>query len=97
MNDVFNRYVPVLLGLCDVIQFAVKLVLFRLSKCSLGENHMVVLVNLLSVSLTDLLCERRVQVQKPSQSVEWKATVAAAESVAVDQQQVSTACHQVTV
>lgn len=80
-----------------MIQFAVKLVLLRLSKRSLGENHLIVLVNLLSVSLTDLHCERHVQVQELSQSAEWKAAVAAAESVAVDQQQVSTARHQVTV
>lgn len=97
MNDVSNRYVLVVLGLCAVIQFAVKLVLFGLGECSLGENHLIVLVNLLSVSETDLHCERRVQVQKLSQSAEREATVATAESVAVDQQQVSTTRHQVTV
>lgn len=97
MNDVSNRYVLVVLGLCAVIQFAVKLVLFGLGECSLGENHLIVLVNLLSVSETDLHCEWRVQVQKLSQSAEREATVATAESVAVDQQQVSTTRHQVTV
>lgn len=66
MNYVFYRYVLVLLGLCNMIKFAVKFVLFGLSKRSLGENHLIVLVNLLSVSLTDLQCERRVQVQKLS-------------------------------
>lgn len=58
MNDVSNRYVLVVLGYCAVKQFAVKLVVFGLSKCSLGEKHLIVLVNLLSVSLTDLHCER---------------------------------------
>lgn len=97
MNDVFNRYVLVLLAVCHMIQFAVELVLFRLSKRSLGENHLIVLVHLLAVSPTDLHCERRVQVQKLSQSAKWKATVTNAEAVAVDQQQVSTARHQVAV
>lgn len=97
MNDFSNRYVLAVLGLCAVIQFAVKLVLFGLSKRSLGENHLIVLVNLLSMSLTDLHCERRVQVKKLSQSAEREATVATAKSVAVDQQQVSSTRHQVTV
>lgn len=96
MNDASNRNILVLLGLCDMIQFAVMLVLFRLSKRSFGENHLIVLFNLLSVSLTDLHGERRVQVQKLSHSANWKATVATAEAVAVDQQKVSTARRQVT-
>lgn len=97
MNDVPNRDVPLFLSRCAVIQFAVKFSLFGFSESGLGENHLAVLVNLLSISLTDLGCERCVQVQKLSQSTERKATVATAESVAVYQQQVSPTRHQVTV
>lgn len=97
MNDVSYRDIPLFLSRCAVVHLAVMFSLFGFSESGLGENHLAVPVNLLSISLTDLGCERRVQIQKLSQSTERKAAVATTESMAVYQQQVSPTCHQVTV
>lgn len=80
-----------------MVQFTLQFPLLWLSESSFGENHLVVLVNLQAVRPAELRRQRFVQRQEPSQSVEREAAVAAVVSVAVYQQQISAARHQVTV
>ena len=69
-----------------------------LGEASLGENHVVILVDLQAVSPAQLAGEGRVvQTKQLSQPTQREAAVAAAESVAVDQQQVAAACGHVPV
>lgn len=57
MNDVPHIEISLFLQHNVVISFAVQFPLFRLSESSLGENQLVVLVNLHSIHLTELGCE----------------------------------------
>lgn len=57
MNDVSNSEVSLFFSHQAVIQFTVQLPLFILSESSLGENHLVVLVYVHSISLTELGCK----------------------------------------
>lgn len=95
MNDVLNCQVFLLVSHNAVIPFAVQISLIRLSERSLAENHLSFLGYLKPVNSTELGCIRRVQGQVLSQSVQRKATIAAAVAMAVYQQQIATTHDQV--
>lgn len=90
MNDVLNGQVFLLVSHDAVILFAVQISLVRLSERSLAENHLTVLCYLEPIGPTEFRCVRCVQGQELSQSVQRKATIAAAVAMAVYQQQIAT-------
>lgn len=95
MNDVLNGQVFLLVSNDAVILFAVQISLIRLSERCLAENHLTVLDYLEPIGPTELGCVRDVQGQELSQSVQRKATIAAAVAMAVYQQQITTTRDQV--
>lgn len=95
MNDVLDGQVFLLVSYNAVITFAVQISLFRLSERGLAENHLAVLGYLEPIGATELGCMRRTQGQERSQSVQRKATVAAAVAMAVYQEQIATTRDQV--
>lgn len=95
MNDVINGQVFLLVSNNAVILFAVQISLIRLSERSLAENHLAVLGYPEPIGLTELGCIQSIQGQELSQSVQRKATIAAAVAMAVYQQQIATTRNQV--
>lgn len=95
MNDLLNGQVFLLVSHDAVILFAVQISLIRLSERSLAENHPTVLGYLDPIGPTELGCVGRVQGQQLGQSVQRKATIAAAVAMAVYQQQIATTHDQV--
>lgn len=95
MNDVVNCQIFLLVSNDSVVLFAVQTSIIRLSKCSFAENHPTVLGDLQPIGPTESGCIRHVQGQELSQSVQRKATIAAAVAMAVYQQQISTTRAQV--
>lgn len=90
MNDAPNGQVFLLVSHDAVILFAVQISLIGLRERRLAENHLTALGYLQPIGPTESGCARHIQGQELSQSVQRKATIAAAVAMAVYQQQIAT-------